>query len=138
MPFLAYKRNNELGHIAVQGAARDTMMHEIREASWGLLPKSFWRRRSVADSAAACSTTSKSAEIRAFIWQSWLLRVGGAATRHRGQCEAKVSQTAASSVHQHQPLIPKIRPFIPKSLYGKSFHQAPIVSRFIAITALFL
>jgi hypothetical protein len=42
----------------------------------GVLPKSFWSRRSAAVSAAARSTTPKPLEFRAFIWQSWLLRVG--------------------------------------------------------------
>jgi hypothetical protein len=42
----------------------------------GMLPKSVWRRRSAAVSAAARSTTPKPVEFRALIWQSWLLRVG--------------------------------------------------------------
>jgi hypothetical protein len=42
----------------------------------GVLPISFWRRRSAAVSAAACSITAKPVEFRALIWKSGLLRVG--------------------------------------------------------------
>jgi hypothetical protein len=42
----------------------------------GVLPKSFWRRRSAAVSAAARSINQKPVEFRALIRQSGLLRVG--------------------------------------------------------------